>query len=34
MPERARRRLTEHAIDLAPLVLALLGVAAIVWFLG
>jgi hypothetical protein len=32
MSERARRRFFEHAIDLAPLVLALLAVAAIFWF--
>jgi hypothetical protein len=34
MSERARRRLHEHLVDFAPLVLALLGVGAILWYFG
>jgi hypothetical protein len=34
MSERSRRRFHEHVVDLAPLLLALLGVAAILWFFG
>jgi hypothetical protein len=32
MEKRAHRRLVEHAVDLAPLVLALAGVGALLWF--
>jgi hypothetical protein len=34
MSERARRRFLEHAVDLAPLVLSLLGVGALLWLLS
>jgi hypothetical protein len=34
MSERTRRRFFEHAIDLAPLLLSLLGVEALLWFFG
>jgi hypothetical protein len=29
-----RRRLAQHLVDFGPLVLALVGVAAILWFFG